>query len=409
MQSQQYQDKVKAVMFGAGLGDAIGLLTELKTADDIKEMYPKKSDLVFPPPEALRGYTLGDWTDETDQLIVVLDTLKECLASGRLNGYASKRFNDPPVNNLRLKTDQSHRIHMPAGQLPPENLFAYKLKHWVLEGFPAVGDDIGKGCESIVHQISTRMGFVRNPIGIARNIWMRRNKPVTNSCVPRSAAIGLLDDFPTIFRVTERFCLTTHPDPRNVAACVIVSYLVHTFTHHDVPRNKIEDIIMLAVRHGKQVLAHSKKHRHQLDKYCYSSLVDLDLDKEGVSDYAFRAVGSGIWALRYIARAKRRKDLFQRAILRIVREGGDADCNAATAGALMGAYMGYKKLPKKWIESMPHRRWLDQIIEKFVKAKYDGEASEDTEDYSLEQDESSSYGYSDEESSSYSDDSDDDY
>jgi len=263
-----YQEKVQAVLFGAALGDAVGLLTELKSETDINEMYPKKTDLVFPSPEPLRGYTLGDWTDETDQLIVVLDTLKDCSSNGRLNNYSKQIFNDPSVKELRLKTDSSNRVHKPVSQLSPEQLFAYKLKYWVTEGFPAIGDDVGKGCESLVHQISTRAGFIKNPIGIAQNIWQRRGKPVTNSCVPRSAAIGLLDDLSTVFKLTERFCLVTHSDPRNVASCVIVSFLIFTFTHHDVPREKIEDVIGLAIQHGKQVLRlhhlvlRFSKHRH---------------------------------------------------------------------------------------------------------------------------------------------------
>ena len=387
-----YKQKVQAVLFGAALGDAVGLLTELKSEADIHEMYPTKKDLIFPPPEPLRGYTRGDWTDETDQLIVVLDTLKDCSSNGRLNNYSKKLFNDPVVNELRLKTDTSNRVHKPIEQLSPEQLFAYKLKYWVNEGFPTVGDDIGKGCESLVHQISTRYGFVKNPIGIARNIWQKRGKPVTNSCVPRSAAIGLIDDLGTVFKLTERFCLVTHPDPRNVASCVMISFLIFTFTHHDVPKNKIEDVIGLAIHHGKQVLSH-KKHRSQLEKYCYSSLKDLQLRKEAVSDFTFRSLGCGIWALRYAARTKNQKNLFTRIIKNIVLEGGDADCNASTAGALLGACLGFKKLPKKWLNGLPNRNWLDQLIEKFVKVRFNEEVEDENEDYSIEESEEYSSSY----------------
>ena len=265
-------------------------------------------------------------------------------------------------------------------------------KYWVNEGFPAVGDDIGKGCESLVHQISTRYGFVKNPIGIARNIWQKRGKPVTNSCVPRSAAIGLIDDLGTVFKLTERFCLVTHPDPRNVASCVMISFLIFTFTHHDVPKNKIEDVIGLAIHHGKQVLSH-KKHRSQLEKYCYSSLKDLQLRKEAVSDFTFRSLGCGIWALRYAARTKNQKNLFTRIIKNIVLEGGDADCNASTAGALLGACLGFKKLPKKWLNGLPNRNWLDQLIEKFVKVRFNEEVEDENEDYSIEESEEYSSSY----------------
>lgn len=382
---EEFEYKVKGLMFGAALGDAVGLLTELKSKDELKHEYPKKTKFIFPPKDAVRGYALGDWTDETDQLIVVMDTLKDCLANNKLDGFDTIQFRDIPVTALRLKTDQSNRVHVPLNKMRPDILFAYKLKYWVNEGFAAVGDTVGKGCESFVSQAVTRAGYVKNPVGIARNIWSRRNCPATNSCVARTAIIGTLDEFKHVFRVTERFCLVTHPDPRCVAACIVASYLTYTFIHHDIPLEKIEDVIMIAIKNGKHVLT-SRKYQEQLDRYCYSSLKNLSLDKEGVQDFALRALGAGIWALRYLARAKNRKNIFKRIIINIILEGGDADCNACVAGAFLGSYLGYKRLPKKWINALPNRDWLEQLIEKYAQAKFHVKSDDSSEDlsYSLE-------------------------
>jgi ADP-ribosylglycohydrolase len=37
--------------------------------------------------------------------------------------------------------------------------------------------------------------------------------------------------------------------------------------------------------------------------------------------------------------------LFEELIVNLIMEGGDADTNAAVAGALLGAYLGYANLP----------------------------------------------------------------
>lgn len=57
---------------------------------------------------------------------------------------------------------------------------------------------------------------------------------------------------------------------------------------------------------------------------------------------------------------------FKSTIVSIVSECGDADTNAAVAGALLGAYYGYNKLPQDWLEALPHKKWLDSIVDKFI-------------------------------------------
>jgi ADP-ribosylglycohydrolase len=54
----------------------------------------------------------------------------------------------------------------------------------------------------------------------------------------------------------------------------------------------------------------------------------------------------------------------------VISEGGDADTNAAVGGALMGCYIGFKKLPKEWIESFEHREWLEKKVEAFIKSVF---------------------------------------
>lgn len=367
---EDFADKVRGIMYGSAVGDAVGLMTETLSTTDAQV-----KELKFPYDEKIRGFDICDWTDEMDQHIVVMDTLKECISKHKLEGFEHKTFDDPVVKSLRLTTNSDNKYY-PAKSLEPTNLFAYKLKYWATEGFQALGDTMGKGCEQIVYQITTRSGYISNPIGISRNIWNKRNRPATNSCLARTPILGILDNFNICIKLTERFCMATHPDPRNVASCVIVVFLIHTFTHHNVPREKIEDIIMLAIQKGKMYL--SSKHAKQLDIYCYNDLDQFNLDKEGLTDFVFRSLGCAIWALRYYARSTNRKHIFRRIIMKIVRFGGDADCNASVAGALLGA-IGAKKVPNKWISALPNKKWLDELIDKFVDAYNGAEESESEE------------------------------
>lgn len=49
-----------------------------------------------------------------------------------------------------------------------------------------------------------------------------------------------------------------------------------------------------------------------------------------------------------------------------VLQGGDADANAAVAGALLGCKLGLDGIPKSWMEPLKHRVWLDDLIDKYV-------------------------------------------
>ena len=99
-----------------------------------------------------------------------METLRNCIMNGRLTGYATRQFNDPIVRELRLKTNEAHNLHMPEKQLSPDQLFAHYLKIWCTHGFPTLGDDCGRGCDGMTLQVTTRVGYVKNPIGTAQNI-----------------------------------------------------------------------------------------------------------------------------------------------------------------------------------------------------------------------------------------------
>ena len=90
---------------------------------------------------------------------------------------------------------------------------------------------------------------------------------------------------------------------------------------------------------------------------------ELALDEAGKIGYAYKCVGSAFWALRSGLP-------FREAVCAVVAEAGDADTNAAIAGAMVGAAVGYDALPDSWLNAMPHKAFLDdhvaQLLAKWV-------------------------------------------
>lgn len=96
------------------------------------------------------------------------------------------------------------------------------------------------------------------------------------------------------------------------------------------------------------------------------SLSDLDLENSGGE--AWKCLGAGIFSLRTAmtrlerlsgqAREDNRMVLFAEIVNNVAFEGGAAQANAAFAGALLGAYLGYDAIPEQAIRGLSHREFL---------------------------------------------------
>jgi ADP-ribosylglycohydrolase len=86
----------------------------------------------------------------------------------------------------------------------------------------------------------------------------------------------------------------------------------------------------------------------ELDHFTYAeSLEHLKLDEPNRIGYVYKCLGSAIVSLRMAMRALACRDdpisaetVFEELIVNLIMEGGDADTNAAVAGAVLGAYLG---------------------------------------------------------------------
>ena len=117
---QTLMNRLLGCAYGQALGDAYGLSTEFEDRRSVAEFYPDDSILIPFPHYKLTGHSRrwkrGDWTDDTDQWILILETL--ALENG------------------------------------DEKTFAKKLSRWIRKGFPELGDYAGMGLGANVSQVS---------------------------------------------------------------------------------------------------------------------------------------------------------------------------------------------------------------------------------------------------------------
>ncbi|XP_052826920.1 ADP-ribosylarginine hydrolase Tri1 [Octopus bimaculoides] len=327
---------IYATIYGHAVGDALGLLTESLTKEDAKKNYGCVSDeleLVCKRMVVDRHreqWEVGDWTDDTDMLIVLI----KCL-----------------VENM--------------GQIPSVN-FAKMMMEWSESGFPELGDKVAKGLCPHFKSVINHPQFSEQPEKAAEIVWrMKGNYVASNAILAFSPILGIhyYNILGKVIKNTLLVCDILIPDSRCQAGGVALSVTLAMLIQRDPKHLKksgeynINAIISDVFDYASKLLSLDAEVR-ELQSYMYnSSLKQLQLNEPGKTRYIFKTVGVAMWALK-------QKD-FRKALQEIVMEGGDADANAAAAGAVLGCKMGLDAIPKSWIDSLLHRTWLDSILDDY--------------------------------------------
>ena len=306
--SKVVDDKLKGVIFGQAIGDALGLSTEFMTDEDMAWKYPngvKDFSDIFQDRHRKR-WKVGDWTDDTDMML--------CIANAVIK--------DKGVNLTSI---------------------AKNFKEW------AEGEPMGIGENT--YKVLTIGDYVEKPLEVSKKVWeMSNRKSAANGGLMRTSIVGL---FPkAVEQCAANICRLTHYDPRCVGSCVIVSMLIHSLVYEST------------VLTYHQIIDISKKYDERICEYIdlarNSDIRALELQDVHSMGYTLKTLAAALWAY-WNAKT------FEEGLLTVVNAGGDADTNAAVACAILGAKFGYKSIPKEYIEGLIYRDQLDDLIIGFTE------------------------------------------
>jgi ADP-ribosylglycohydrolase len=322
------EDRVLGAIFGCALGDALGLPAEGGDKGILAERYPQ--GLTLPHTTPVRGFPLNDWSDDTDNTVLIMRTL-----AAHRRGEAENPASD----------------------------FAARLVDWYHRGFPELGDTAGQGCGNMTWRVLRRDDFVTDPFGAARAIV---GPKAGNGALMRTAPCAFTDAPAEWARY---MCLTTHDDPRCVATCVAQCLLIRELA--GVPAGAKIDKECLRRALAPAVAPLSERHRAEVMDWALRStgLEKIDIGSREARGYTLKAFACSLWAFRELLKAPRRDAaLFKRLMVALVMEAGDADTNAAIAGATLGAAIGYRALPREWLDALPNRAWLEAEVRAWLAA-----------------------------------------
>ncbi len=311
-----FDNRVKGVIYGQAIGDALGLGTEFLSKSEVAEYYPdglKHYNEIVQDRHRSR-WLIGDWTDDTDQMLCILDSL---------------------IENRQVKAlDVARRIHS-----------------WAFNG--------GMGIGTLTSNIICSKDFLNNPHATAKAAWEKTDRRAApNGGIMRTSILGVWEyqDIKKVKLNAENICKITHYDPRCIGSCVAVCVAISLMLQG------VSDFDEIIHRTIKESSGYDSQVTAYLEQTINTSLQELDLD-EGLNPgesnrmgYTLKTMSAGFWALK-------NANSYQEGILQIIHEGGDADTNGAVAGALLGAKYGLTNIPSEWVSGLYVKQELDSKID----------------------------------------------
>ena len=152
MENETLKERFLGTIFGQAVGDALGLSTEFMSKQEVDRFYPNGiedySQIV--QDDHRRRWQRGDWTDDTDMMLCILDSFVAC----------------QKVDILDI---------------------ARRFKEWMMNG--------GMGIGRHTYNVMALSDYTSNPQKAAEIIWkMGKKKAAANGAVMRTSVVELMKD-----------------------------------------------------------------------------------------------------------------------------------------------------------------------------------------------------------------------
>jgi ADP-ribosyl-[dinitrogen reductase] hydrolase len=202
----------------------------------------------------------------------------------------------------------------------------------------------GRGIGGLTYQALRLIEKGSSPLDAGRLAWETTDRTAAgNGAVMRCAPVGLLDWQDQEMLVEDSLLTSriTHYDPRCCWSCVAVNSAIAAMLRGEEP--------FAAALNAVQ---------GQCAELEYS-LRDSQTDGLDIMGLDGSDMGYTLLTTQAAFAALREHDSFEQGVISVVHKGGDADTNAAVAGALLGARYGLSAIPQRWVDEL---EGLDRVL-----------------------------------------------
>jgi ADP-ribosylglycohydrolase len=304
-----HSSRILSCLTHQAYADAIGKSTEFLSSDEAVKLYPEGRITFenFKQNKHNDCWAVDDWTDDTDQTILVLRAIRD---------VKSGKFAD--------------------SQQPYLMAFATHIYDWYRNGIE-IGSYRKKCCGvgSYVRWTVVEPDYLKDPYYYSNLTWENSDCDSTeNGSLMRTGIIGaIISDDNEIIRIATEISMATHCDPRCIAACAFQSLLVNRLVNRC--NMNIWEMIRSAIyplNNEQQDYISNLLSPVYHDTY---NPCDIDFNNPNIRGNVETALPLAIWYLQNMVNTGLS---FESCVSNIAMLGGDADTNAAIFGVLAGAY-----------------------------------------------------------------------
>lgn len=306
-------EKVKSVLFGHTVADALGVPVEFASREELRNAPLTEMEGFGTYP-----YPAGCWSDDTSMAIATLDSL----ASGKVD------FEDMMI----------------------------KFGDWYLNGAytpTGVTFDIGISCASAINCFLTR---ALQPTKCGGNGERSNGNGSLMRIYPFVLfAIAKKMSAEECAKLCEEASMLTHAHERSKIGCGIYAFLLMRL----IEKPEKSSVFAALAEAEKYYTGRDQfSHYQRIFKSDFEKLPEEEIKSSG---YVVDTLEAAIWCLL-------NTDNYRDCALLAVNLGEDTDTVGAVAGSLAGALYGCDDIPKEWLEVIKRKEYLEELAVNAARA-----------------------------------------
>lgn len=306
-------NKIKAVMLGHAVGDALGVPVEFSSREELDNA----------PVTDMEGfgtypYPAGTWSDDTSMSLAALDVLK----SGEIQwGEIMLNF---------VKWFQYDEYTATGETFDVGNTCAKAITKYITSGLkPAEcgetdGRSNGNGSLMRIHPfvLYATLTLLK---GSEEGHWLWL------ACIEKASSL-------------------THAHARSVMGCYIYGYCLSFLL-----KESTKESLVAGIKFAEGELDYLPEFKHY-KRIFDKNFADLKREEIKSTGYVVDTLEAALWCLL-------NTNSYEECVLTAVNLGNDTDTVAAVAGSLAGALYGYDSIPEKWLNTLKKREYIEEMCE----------------------------------------------
>ncbi len=339
-EKERHLDVIRGSLFGGAMGDALGYPVEFLKREEIIKQFGDNGISEY----ALNSKGLAEISDDTQMTLFTANGILIGITRGKLRGIMG------PLQGYVWKS-YTNWCEMQMG-LNPEGAQRFS---WLMD-VPEMGENRAPGTTCVHALMKQREGSVENPLNDSKGCGgIMRIAPVA-LYLNRTGDINRMQE---VFEVASEVSALTHGHELGWLSSGVAAYIINQVAYRKVT---VEEATRSAVGFVKD---------HYSDRQYLEELVvimerALSLAKNSSPDEEnIRALGEGWVAEETLAIAiycsVKYQDDFSKALCVAVNHDGDSDSTGAVTGNILGAYLGYEKIPARWKDDLECADDIDEI------------------------------------------------